>query len=597
MCGIVGFLSEQNTSLDLIIQGLDNLEYRGYDSCGVAYIQENQLKVCKKAGRIKELKKYTEQKSSTVGIGHTRWATHGEANQANAHPHLSNDKAIAVVHNGIIHNNDKIKQMLIDKGFAFISQTDTEIIPNMIQSYLSDGCDLKSSVIEACKQLKGAFALLVLSKAYPDKLICIKYGSPLIFGKNDASYYIASDIDTVSINSQSYYCMQDRQIAILSNQGVELFDFEGVSIQPNFKTNQTQQTRPGKNGYDTFMLKEIHDIPHSVRASYNSTKVFLEQLDFNVKERFGQIDSVVFVACGTAYHAAMYGKYILQSYSNLHCTCEIASEFSGTNCINENTLIVAISQSGETADTINAIKLTKQKGCYVLGIVNQQNSTICELVDSLIYLNAGKEIAVASTKALNSQLVVLYYFCMYLSKLKNPLIEFDDSQFDSDLQCQSILSQIGDIQKLTKYFENKDTIMFLGRGIDYTLAQEASLKVREIAYINTQAYPSGELKHGSLALVLPDVLVVCFITDFAQLDKSVSALREVKARGATVLLISSIKNIDLSCYDFLFSICDQNKMTSIFAIVPLQLLSYFVAKDRGCDIDKPRNLAKSVTVD
>ena len=613
MCGIIGYIGAKKAT-PILINGLLRLEYRGYDSAGIATIEQNGLSVIKNQGRVKNLYEFDEINSlkGTIGIAHTRWATHGKPSKENAHPHLDNSKNFAVVHNGIIENFNILKEFLIQNGYTFYSQTDTEIIPNLIHYYYSK--DLKNdkykvlrAVQRTCKDLKGSYALQVLSTYSPDNMIVVRKDSPLVIGKGDGENYISSDIPAILSFTKDFYFLDDNEIALLSRNNVEFYDIELNKIDKKVKVIDWDASSADKNGYEDYMLKEIFEQPNAIRETIGSHLPENEPCNFEVlnfsKKFLSKINKIYIVACGTAMHAGLSGKSTIEKLCHIPTTVEIASEFRYRDpIIDKNTLCIFISQSGETADTIAALKLSKSKGATTLAISNVIGSSITREADYSIYTHAGPEIAVASTKAYTSQVILLNILALYfaeilesvptteISKIKNEIMLLP-SKIEETLKCSK---KILDFAK--KIYQEKD-VFFLGRGVDYNTALEASLKLKEISYIHSEAYAAGELKHGPIALIENGITVISIITNEALIDKTISNIQEVITRGAQTLVITN-KELPNNNIDEIITVPDTITMLSpIISIIPLQLLAYYISKEKGLDVDKPRNLAKSVTVE
>lgn len=613
MCGIIGYIGAQKAT-PILINGLLRLEYRGYDSAGIATIEQNGISVIKNQGRVKNLYEFNEINSlkGTIGIAHTRWATHGKPSKENAHPHLDNSKNFAVVHNGIIENFNILKEFLTQNGYTFYSQTDTEIIPNLIHYYYSK--DLKNdkykvlrAVQRTCKDLKGSYALQVLSTYSPDNMIVVRKDSPLVIGKGNGENYISSDIPAILSFTKNFYFLDDNEIALLSRNNVEFYDIELNKIDKKVKVIDWAASSADKNGYEDYMLKEIFEQPNSIKETIGAHLPENEPCNFEVlnfsKEFLSKINKIYIVACGTAMHAGLSGKSTIEKLCHIPTTVEIASEFRYRDpIIDKNTLCIFISQSGETADTIAALKLSKFKGATTLAISNVIGSSITREADYSIYTHAGPEIAVASTKAYTSQVILLNILALYfaeilesipateIGKIKNEIMLLP-SKIEETLKCSK---KVLDFAK--KIHQEKD-VFFLGRGIDYNTALEASLKLKEISYIHSEAYAAGELKHGPIALIENGVTVISIITDETLIDKTISNIQEVITRGAQTLVITN-KDLPNNNINEIITVPDTITILSpIISIVPLQLLAYYISKEKGLDVDKPRNLAKSVTVE
>lgn len=613
MCGIIGYIGHKKAS-PILLNGLLRLEYRGYDSAGISTVEKNGLSIMKDKGRVKNLYNLDgiDDLTGTIGIAHTRWATHGKPSKENAHPHLDNSDSFAVVHNGIIENYNELKKFLADNGYTFRSQTDSELIPNLIHYYYSkdeqnDDQKVLRAVQKTCMDLKGSFALQVISKFMPDNMIVIRKDSPLVIGKGDAENYISSDIPTILSYTKDFYLLNDYEFAVLSRDNVEFYDINLNKIVKPIKSIDWDINSADKNGYEDYMLKEIFEQPNAVRETIGSRLPENEPCNFEdlkfTKEFLSTINKMYIVACGTAMHAGLSGKSAIEKLCNIPVTVDIASEFRYRNpIIDKNTLCIYISQSGETADTIAALKLAKSKGATTLAISNVIGSSITREADYCIYTHAGPEIAVASTKAYTSQVVLLDILAVYFAEIlgTTPILQLQNikkailalpAKIDEALKCSDRIKTFAN-----KIYQEKD-IFFLGRGTDYNTALEGSLKLKEISYIHSEAYAAGELKHGPIALIENGITVIGIMTDKLLVEKSISNLQEVITRGAKTLVVTN-QNLPANNFETIITVPDTDTLLSpILAIVPLQLLSYYISKAKGLDVDKPRNLAKSVTVE
>ncbi len=613
MCGIIGYIGHKKAS-PILLNGLLRLEYRGYDSAGISTVEKNGLSIMKDKGRVKNLYNLDgiDDLTGTIGIAHTRWATHGKPSKENAHPHLDNSDSFAVVHNGIIENYNELKKFLADNGYTFRSQTDSELIPNLIHYYYSkdeqnDNQKVLRAVQKTCMDLKGSFALQVISKFMPDNMIVIRKDSPLVIGKGDGENYVSSDIPTILSYTKDFYLLNDYEFAVLSRDNVEFYDINLNKIVKPIKSIDWDINSADKNGYEDYMLKEIFEQPNAVRETIGSRLPENEHCNFEdlkfTKEFLLTINKMYIVACGTAMHAGLSGKSAIEKLCNIPVTVDIASEFRYRNpIIDKNTLCIYISQSGETADTIAALKLAKSKGATTLAISNVIGSSITREADYCIYTHAGPEIAVASTKAYTSQVVLLDILAVYFAEIlgTTPILQLQNikkeilalpSKIDEALKCSDRIKTFAN-----KIYQEKD-IFFLGRGADYNTALEGSLKLKEISYIHSEAYAAGELKHGPIALIENGITVVGIMTDKLLVEKSISNLQEVITRGAKTLVVTN-QNLPANNFETIITVPDTDTLLSpILAIVPLQLLSYYISKAKGLDVDKPRNLAKSVTVE
>ena len=613
MCGIIGYIGHKKAS-PILLNGLLRLEYRGYDSAGISTVEKNGLSIMKDKGRVKNLYNLDgiDDLTGTIGIAHTRWATHGKPSKENAHPHLDNSDSFAVVHNGIIENYNELKKFLADNGYTFRSQTDSELIPNLIHYYYSkdeqnDNQKVLRAVQKTCMDLKGSFALQVISKFMPDNMIVIRKDSPLVIGKGDGENYVSSDIPTILSYTKDFYLLNDYEFAVLSRDNVEFYDINLNKIVKPIKSIDWDINSADKNGYEDYMLKEIFEQPNAVRETIGSRLPENEHCNFEdlkfTKEFLLTINKMYIVACGTAMHAGLSGKSAIEKLCNIPVTVDIASEFRYRNpIIDKNTLCIYISQSGETADTIAALKLAKSKGATTLAISNVIGSSITREADYCIYTHAGPEIAVASTKAYTSQVVLLDILAVYFAEIlgTTPILQLQNikkeilalpAKIDEALKCSDRIKTFAN-----KIYQEKD-IFFLGRGADYNTALEGSLKLKEISYIHSEAYAAGELKHGPIALIENGITVIGIMTDKLLVEKSISNLQEVITRGAKTLVVTN-QNLPANNFETIITVPVTDTLLSpILAIVPLQLLSYYISKAKGLDVDKPRNLAKSVTVE
>ena len=613
MCGIIGYIGHKKAS-PILLNGLLRLEYRGYDSAGISTVEKNGLSIMKDKGRVKNLYNLDgiDDLIGTIGIAHTRWATHGKPSKENAHPHLDNSDSFAVVHNGIIENYNELKKFLANNGYTFRSQTDSELIPNLIHYYYSkdeqnDNQKVLRAVQKTCMDLKGSFALQVISKFMPDNMIVIRKDSPLVIGKGDGENYVSSDIPTILSYTKDFYLLNDYEFAVLSRDNVEFYDINLNKIVKPIKSIDWDINSADKNGYEDYMLKEIFEQPNAVRETIGSRLPENEHCNFEdlkfTKEFLLTINKMYIVACGTAMHAGLSGKSAIEKLCNIPVTVDIASEFRYRNpIIDKNTLCIFISQSGETADTIAALKLAKSKGATTLAISNVIGSSITREADYCIYTHAGPEIAVASTKAYTSQVVLLDILAVYFAEIlgTTPILQLQNikkeilalpAKIDEALKCSDRIKTFAN-----KIYQEKD-IFFLGRGADYNTALEGSLKLKEISYIHSEAYAAGELKHGPIALIENGITVIGIMTDKLLVEKSISNLQEVITRGAKTLVVTN-QNLPANNFETIITVPDTDTLLSpILAIVPLQLLSYYISKAKDLDVDKPRNLAKSVTVE
>ena len=612
MCGIVGYIGNQKAT-PILLNGLSALEYRGYDSAGIAVLEKNNICILKDKGRVKNLYNIDgiNELSGNIGIAHTRWATHGKPSKENAHPHSDNSNTFAVVHNGIIENFAVLKEFLINKGYTFYSETDTEIIPNLIHYYyynnIEDDDKFLRAVKSACDDLKGSYSIEVLSKLHPDKLIVIRNDSPLVIGTSESENFVASDIPAVLSYTRKFYLLNDNEYAVIYKDKVEFYDNSLSKINKGIKTIDWDANAAEKDGFDDYMLKEIFEQPNSIRETIGSRFKLGENCSFDdltlSKDYLNSLNKIYIIGCGTAMYAGLVGKDIIEKLCKIPVEVEIASEFRYRDPIIDNkTLCIYISQSGETADTIAALKLAKSKGAKTLSISNVIGSSITREADYTIYTHAGPEIAVASTKAYTSQVVLIailaIHFAEILESADKEVIEHLKSDIlDLPAKITALLNNTEEIQEFAKKIYTQKDIFFLGRGVDYHVALEGSLKLKEISYIHSEAYAAGELKHGPIALIENGITVVGIMTIPNLVEKCVSNMQEVISRGANTLIITN-QNLPNSNFNYVINIPETNPLISpILSVIPMQLLAYYISKNKGLDVDKPRNLAKSVTVE
>lgn len=609
MCGIVGYIGHKEAN-KILVEGLKKLEYRGYDSAGIATIEENGIHCIKNKGRVKNLEKNSEinKLSGTTGIAHTRWATHGKPCTENSHPHLDNSKRIAVVHNGIIENYNDLREMLKENGYSFISETDTEVIPNLIDYFYkkektnTENAFLKA-VHNACNELKGSYALEIISEYLPDRIIVTRKDSPLVIGRAENENYISSDIPAILSNTKQIYFLDDREYAVLTTDEIEFYSSKLEKIEKQPKQIEWEATSADKGNYDDFMLKEIFEQPKTVEKTITDNEKPLFENTFFTREYLNGVQKIYIVACGTAMHAGLVGRNIIESLCKISTEVDIASEFRYRNpLIDEKTLAIYISQSGETADTIAALKLAKSKGAKTLAITNVIGSSITREADFSIYTCAGPEIAVASTKAYTAQVallaIVAIQFAEILGRTKIDEIEaLKDEMKQLPEKIEEILEDTSVYKKIAKELHKEKDMFFLGRGVDSTVAMEGSLKLKEISYIHSESYAAGELKHGPIALIEKDTPVIAIATCDTLIEKTISNVQEVISRGAKAILLTS-EEVEHDNFDNILMIPKTDERISpILSVVPLQLISYYIAKEKNLDVDKPRNLAKSVTVE
>lgn len=607
MCGIIGYIGTKKAK-PILINGLLRLEYRGYDSAGIATVEKDGIKVIKEKGRIANLDAMDgiNDLEGTIGIGHTRWATHGKPSAVNSHPHYDNDKLFAVVHNGIIENYHELRKFLEDNGYTFLSDTDTEVIPNLINFYYKKENDFLKAVKLACDDLKGSFALEILCKYYPDNMIVVRQDSPLVIGRGLDENYISSDIPAILSFTKDFYFLNDREFAVLSRDNIDFYDNDLNRIDKPIKSIEWNTASAEKDGYDDFMLKEIYEQPNAIRETIGSklSESKISFNDFEIKKEFLEtINRIYIVACGTAMNAGLATKATFENFCKIPTEVDIASEFRYRDpLIDEHTLCIYISQSGETADTIAALKLAKSKGAKTIAVANVIGSSITREADYCIYTHAGPEIAVASTKAYTSQVVLLNILALYFAEVLDRVPSSTIDSMKKELlelpkKAEITLRNVAEVKNFANIVYKETDMFFLGRGVDYYVASEGSLKLKEISYIHSESYAAGELKHGPIALIENDVTVIGIITNPNLVEKTISNIQEVITRGAKTLVITNQK-INESQFFKVINIPDTEPCLSpVLSIIPLQLLAYYISKEKGLDVDKPRNLAKSVTVE
>jgi glucosamine--fructose-6-phosphate aminotransferase (isomerizing) len=608
MCGIVGYIGPKQAQ-EILLEGLSKLEYRGYDSAGLAVYNGETIGVQKSKGRLSELEARLQSRSlpGNLGIGHTRWATHGKPSDENSHPHVDQEQRFAVVHNGIIENYLELKEELQAKGRVFTSETDTEVIAHLLAD-LWDG-DLVSTVQKVVARLEGAYALGIISEHEPDKMVAVRLASPLIVGVGEGENFIASDIPAILKHTRDIYVVEDGEMAVITREGVQLMKTDGTPVQRDTLHVDWDVVTAEKGGYDHFMLKEIYEQPKAIRDTM-AGRIKDGQVDLSreigmSEEQINNIERIHIVACGTAYHAGLVGKYVIEDLVRIPVETDIASEYRYRNpIITPNTLVIVISQSGETADTLAALREAKKAGARVLAITNVVGSSVAREADDVIITWAGPEIAVASTKAYTSQLIAIYLLGAYFARIRGTRAESELADIVTALQqlpdkADQVLGNTTAIQQFAQEIARHEDLFFLGRGLDYAVALEGSLKLKEITYIHSEAYAAGELKHGTLALIEEGVPVISLATQEAIYDKMVSNIIEVKARGAHVLGLALEGDQELhKSVDQVFTIPKTLPLlTPVLAVIPLQLIAYYACVARGYDVDKPRNLAKSVTVE
>ncbi len=608
MCGIVGYIGNRQAA-PILLDGLSKLEYRGYDSAGIAVYNGEKIDMIKARGRLKvlgELSHGGEILPGTVGIGHTRWATHGSPSDKNAHPHFNKDNSIVVVHNGIIENYLKLKKKLERKGYEFISETDTEVIAHLLDYYYT-GNPLQA-VTKIMHRMEGSYALGIIFQDHPDEVYAVRKDSPLIVGHTDDGSIIASDVPAVLKYTRNVYFIENEEIVRLTREDMEFFTVDEEPIEKTPVKIDWDINAAEKGGYEHFMLKEMYEQPKAITDTFSprikNGKIVIEELGMS-EEDIQSIRKIMIVACGSAYHTGVTSKYIFEDLARIPVEVDLASEFRYRNPIlDAGTLVLVISQSGETADTLAALRESKKRGARVLGIVNVVGSSIAREADNVMYTWAGPEIAVATTKAYSAQLIALYLLAMKFANIRGILPDEGLSRMLEELralpsQVEMLLNNKERIQRFAnRYLAAKD-IFFIGRGIDYAISLEGSLKLKEISYIHSEAYAAGELKHGTISLVEKGTLVASVLTQRELYKKMISNIEEVRTRGAFVLAVTNEGNTEVErVADYVIYIPETNKyFTNSLAIIPLQLFGYYISVGRGCDVDKPRNLAKSVTVE
>lgn len=608
MCGIVGYVGRQEAA-PILLEGLKTLEYRGYDSAGVAVQKDGAIHMVKASGMIRNLCEKTHDGADLrgcIGIGHTRWATHGAPTDVNAHPHVSNDGKFAIVHNGIIENYLELREMLLAKGYVFHSETDTEVVVHLIDMYY-DG-NLKETVMRATARLEGSYVLGILCADEPDRLFVAKNGGPMILGVGAGENFFASDVTALVSHTKNVIYIDDGEFAELAADHIAVYDCTGQPIQKKISRVIWDIEAAEKGGYDHFMLKEIMEQPRALKATIEP-RVKNDQIVFDelklTDEQLRKTNKIMITACGSAYYAGQAGKYVLEKLTKIPVETDLASEFRYRDpIVDEHTLMIIISQSGETADTIAAMKEAKSKGAHVLAIVNVVGSTIAKLADDVIYTWAGPEIAVATTKGYTTQVSVLYLLAVYVAEKLGRLSREEAAKLTDDItmlpqQIQRAIDLNPQIAQLAERYKKNPSLFFIGRNVDYAVCLEGSLKLKEISYLHSEAYAAGELKHGTIALIDEGRLVICLACYEPLFDKTMSNVKEVKARGARVLGVALEGNRAIYTEaDDVIVVPRTNPLFNVPAeIVPLQLFAYYVAKANGCSIDKPKNLAKSVTVE
>ena len=607
MCGIVGFNGNQPAA-PVLLEGLSKLEYRGYDSAGIAVFNQNEVEIVKAKGRLKSLMEKTNDGQSvngTCGIGHTRWATHGEPSEDNAHPHISFHEKIVTVHNGIIENYQELKDRLLKEGYIFYSQTDTEVATNLIEFYYLKNKDPLKAISEAMMRIRGSYALAVMLKDYPDQIFVARKDSPMILGVSNQESYIASDVPAILKYTRNVYYIGNLEMACLKKGSISFYNLDGEEIEKECQEIKWDAQAAEKGGYEHFMMKEIHEQPKAVEDTLNSIikdnqiVLDLEGLDIS------NLSQIHFVACGSAWHVSMACQYIFEDLTHIPVRVELASEFRYRNpLLSKKDLVIVISQSGETADSLAALRLAKEKGIPTLAIVNVLGSSIAREADYVLYTLAGPEISVATTKAYSAQLVLGYVLAIYFGKEKGLLEEEKVRYYLSELntlpkKIERVLEDKERLQWFASKYSNAKDVFFIGRGIDYAISLEGSLKLKEISYIHSEAYAAGELKHGAISLIEDGTLLIGVCTQSQLYEKTISNMVECKSRGAYLMAVAPYGYYqieDTANFTTYIPRIDEHFIGSL-AVIPLQLLAYYLSVSKGLDVDKPRNLAKSVTVE
>ncbi|MDD8048493.1 MAG: glutamine--fructose-6-phosphate transaminase (isomerizing) [Thomasclavelia sp.] len=607
MCGITAY-SGTNRALPFLLQGLERLEYRGYDSAGITTIEKNGLFTKKAKGRLKNLEDLLEKESvdGHTGIGHTRWATHGIPSNLNSHPHTNNDNTISLVHNGIIENYQELKELLMARGYKFHSDTDSEVVVHLLDLRYKENGDMLIALQRVIKQLEGSYALCIVSTMDPDKVYITKKDSPLVIGKTKDTSVAASDIPALLDYTKDVYFLEDYEIAVLDKENVSFYDLDGHPITKELVHIPYDNEAAQKGGFDTFMLKEIYEQPHVIEETLrgrvnDGDQVVLKELD-GIKDKFKDFTKVYFIACGTAYHSGISGSNMYEKLTGTPTFCEVASEFRYSDpIVDDKTLAIFISQSGETADTLAALRLAKEKGCSTIAIANVLGSTISREADTTIYTCAGPEIAVASTKAYTTQLVVLELLAIYAAQT----LGFESKNYKEVIdgirklpsQIENILKDADTFEEYANFLKDRNDAYYIGRLLDYASVKEGALKLKEVSYTHADAYYAGELKHGPIALIEPGSVVIAVATQPRVAAKTISNIQETISRGAKVILFTT-KDQEVGNVTKAYYLPDTDPvLQAVLVAVPLQLIAYYTAKIKGCDVDKPRNLAKSVTVE
>ena len=609
MCGIVGYIGSGEAA-EFLLEGLSKLEYRGHDSAGIAVYDGSDVRVEKSVGRLAALrdKIREDMPKGSLGIGHTRWATHGRPSDSNAHPHTDCSGDFVIVHNGIIENYLGLKEDLIEKGHAFKSETDTEVVAHLLEEVYNG--DFEASVREVLRRIEGSYSLVFMSKKHPDRLICTKQDNPLVIGLGEGENFVASDIPAIIARTRRTFIMNDGEVAVVRKDSIEITDRRGEPVKKKvFEVNWNAEAAE-KGGYEHFMLKEIHEQPKAVRDTMSQriakdgSAIVMDELKWDA-EFLNSFNKIYIVACGTAYHAGLVGKFYIEKLARIVVEVDVASEFRYRDpVVDENTLLIVVSQSGETSDTLAALKESKRLGAKTLAITNVVGSSIAREADQVLYTWAGPEIAVASTKAYTTQLVLMFMLALYMAEIKKTVKPERCRELISLLkklpsQVSETLSDVEPIKTFAKHYGFNEDVFYIGRSLDYDVALEGALKLKEVSYIHAEVYAAGELKHGTLALIIEGVPVIALATQKSVYEKTLSNIKEVKARDAVVIGIAAEGDEELEKYvDHVMKVPETDELLiPLLTVVPLQLLAYYAAITRGCDVDKPRNLAKSVTVE
>lgn len=612
MCGIVGYIGE-NQAAPLLLHGLSKLEYRGYDSAGIAVRDEatGNIQIIKAKGRLHALEEKTDDGHAVIGncgIGHTRWATHGEPSEVNAHPHCTEDKSVVLVHNGIIENYQEIKEKLAKAGYTFYSETDTEIAVKLIDYYYKKTETPLEAITRAMLRIRGSYAFGILFKDYPGKIFAARKDSPLIIGKNETGHFIASDVPAILDSVRNVYYIDNLEIAELSREEVHFYDIDRNEIEKELVEIKWNEEAAEKGGYEHFMLKEIFEQPKAVRDTFNAY-IRDGRIDFSSvgldDDTIKNLERVYIVACGSAYHVGIAAKYVIESMSDICVEVDLGSEFRYRNPkLAKNSIVIIISQSGETADSIAALRLAKEKGVPVLGVVNVVGSSIARESDYVLYTYAGPEIAVATTKAYSTQLIAMYLLAVQSGHVQGVITEEQYAVYLKEIatlpdKIQKVLDDKERIQWFASKYANAKDVFFIGRGLDYAICLEGSLKMKEVSYVHSEAYAAGELKHGTISLIEDGTLVISVLTQSELYEKTISNMVEVGSRGAYLMAVTTYGNYNIEdAANFTVYVPKTEEcFATTLAIIPLQLMGYYVSVARGLDVDKPRNLAKSVTVE